>query len=72
MDSTLVNIQGVKQKCKLLVGSPPLFVSVAGNYTAPETGNYKKRSTIHKDKGIECCPEKCACLKLHYFFTVFL
>lgn len=69
MDNALVNSQGVKQKYELLVGSPPLFVSLVGNYTGPETGNYKKINTIHKDSGIECCPEKRACLKLPFFFS---
>ena len=68
MDNALVNSQGGKQKYELLVGSPPLFVSLVGNYTGPETGNYKKINTIHKDSGIECCPEKRACLKLLFFF----
>lgn len=60
MDNALVNSQGVKQV-------PPLFVSLVGNYTGPKTENYKKINTIHKDSGIECCPEKRACLKLIFF-----
>lgn len=49
MDNALVNSQGVKQKYELLVGSPPLFVSLVGNYIGPKTENYKKINTIHKD-----------------------
>lgn len=50
MDNILVNIQSVKQKCKLIVGTPPLFVSVAGNYTTPETGNYIEEILFTKIK----------------------
>lgn len=47
--NALGNFWGVKQKCKLLAGSLPLFVSVGRNYIASGTENYEKRKYMQRD-----------------------
>lgn len=49
VDNALGNFWGVKQKCKLLAGSLPLFVLVGRNYIASGTENYEKRKNMQTD-----------------------